>query len=562
MLWTFPSGAPIEQEPLVADQDIFVINTAGDLSSARPDDGQPRWTISTQGGRLVSDQRQARSISGRTTSTCSSSIARPGGCWSTPAQTHLRAGLNLREYDLNIVNRFNDRLYFATTSGLILASARSGCRSPGRSATRSAAVRLHPAGGAQGRRRRPAAAESQPATDAGGRAGREPRPMPTRRRARRRRTSPTPRRRPTKEPESSERIRPDSPGLAECLRQARPGRAGPGPGGRGGRPAGQRRHPDGAGRGRARGRPRSPTTPASPRSSAAGSRRSIPSSTAESSPAATSPGDLAALEAQGIDADRPGGREPLSVRGDDRPARRHVRRGGREHRHRRPEPDPGGGQEPRARRRPDRPRPVPGLDRRRSASTAGRPWRIAVGLAAGRLRADRRATTGPIADYLAGASRRRRPEPSAVSRHALDLGFDAPVRRSATARTPTSGPRSMSSRRRAARTWRRPTVLHGKELSYNNLLDLDSALRLIRQFAEPAAMHPQAQQPLRRRRRPTDLAEAFELAYEGDPVSAFGGIVGLNRPVDRATAERLCVARPVHRGDRRPRLRRRRPRAA
>ena len=52
---------------------------------------------------------------------------------------------------------------------------------------------------------------------------------------------------------------------------------------------------------------------------------------------------------------------------------------------------------------------------------------------------------------------------------------------------------------------------------------------------------PQAQQPLRRGRRPATLAEAFELAYEGDPVSAFGGIVGLNRPVDRATAERLCV---------------------
>ena len=43
------------------------------------------------------------------------------------------------------------------------------------------------------------------------------------------------------------------------------------------------------------------------------------------------------------------------------------------------------------------------------------------------------------------------------------------------------------------------------------------------------------------RRSPTTLAEAFELAYEGDPVSAFGGIVGLNRPVDRATAERLVV---------------------
>ncbi len=82
-------------------------------------------------------------------------------------------------------------------------------------------------------------------------------------------------------------------------------------------------------------------------------------------------------------------------------------------------------------------------------------------------------------------------------------------------------------------------VLHGKELSYNNLLDLDSALRLIRLFAEPAACLLKHNNPCGAAVAES-LAEAFELAYEGDPVSAFGGIVGLNRPVDRATAERLC----------------------
>ncbi len=84
-------------------------------------------------------------------------------------------------------------------------------------------------------------------------------------------------------------------------------------------------------------------------------------------------------------------------------------------------------------------------------------------------------------------------------------------------------------------------VLHGKELSYNNLLDLDSALRLIRNFAEPAATILKHNNPCGAAVADT-LAEAFELAYEGDPVSAFGGIVGVNRRVDRATAERLCVA--------------------
>jgi len=84
-------------------------------------------------------------------------------------------------------------------------------------------------------------------------------------------------------------------------------------------------------------------------------------------------------------------------------------------------------------------------------------------------------------------------------------------------------------------------MLHGKELSYNNLLDLDSALRVVRNFAEPAATILKHNNPCGAAIA-ENLPEAFELAYEGDPVSAFGGIVGLNRRVDRATAERLCVA--------------------
>jgi len=82
-------------------------------------------------------------------------------------------------------------------------------------------------------------------------------------------------------------------------------------------------------------------------------------------------------------------------------------------------------------------------------------------------------------------------------------------------------------------------VLHGKELSYNNMLDLDSALRLIRMFAEPAACILKHNNPCGAAVA-VDLATAFERAYEGDPVSAFGGIVGLNRPVDLATAQRMC----------------------
>jgi phosphoribosylaminoimidazolecarboxamide formyltransferase/IMP cyclohydrolase len=80
---------------------------------------------------------------------------------------------------------------------------------------------------------------------------------------------------------------------------------------------------------------------------------------------------------------------------------------------------------------------------------------------------------------------------------------------------------------------------HGKELSYNNLLDLDSGLRLVRQFADPAACILKHNNPCGAALAALP-AEAFERAYEGDPVSAYGGIVALNRPVDRATALRMC----------------------
>ncbi|HEV3145475.1 MAG TPA: bifunctional phosphoribosylaminoimidazolecarboxamide formyltransferase/IMP cyclohydrolase [Gemmataceae bacterium] len=81
-------------------------------------------------------------------------------------------------------------------------------------------------------------------------------------------------------------------------------------------------------------------------------------------------------------------------------------------------------------------------------------------------------------------------------------------------------------------------VLHGKELSYNNLLDLDSALNLVREFAEPAAVVLKHNNPCGAAVAAT-LEQAFDKAYEGDPLSAFGGILGFNRALDEATALRI-----------------------
>lgn len=84
-------------------------------------------------------------------------------------------------------------------------------------------------------------------------------------------------------------------------------------------------------------------------------------------------------------------------------------------------------------------------------------------------------------------------------------------------------------------SWRK---LHGKELSYNNLLDMDACLDILREFRKPAAC-------VIKHNNPCGIAEdknparALAHAIECDPLSSFGGIVGLNRPCDSETARLL-----------------------
>jgi phosphoribosylaminoimidazolecarboxamide formyltransferase/IMP cyclohydrolase len=82
------------------------------------------------------------------------------------------------------------------------------------------------------------------------------------------------------------------------------------------------------------------------------------------------------------------------------------------------------------------------------------------------------------------------------------------------------------------------TQLHGKELSYNNLLDTDAAWGLAVDFDEPCVAIIKHTNPAGVAVADA-LADAYDRALAGDPVSAFGGIVATNRPVDVATAERI-----------------------
>jgi phosphoribosylaminoimidazolecarboxamide formyltransferase/IMP cyclohydrolase len=83
--------------------------------------------------------------------------------------------------------------------------------------------------------------------------------------------------------------------------------------------------------------------------------------------------------------------------------------------------------------------------------------------------------------------------------------------------------------------------LHGKELSYNNLLDLDAAWELARDFAEPAAVLVKHNNPCGAATAER-LADAYAQAHAADPVSAFGGIVAVNRPLDAETARAIAGA--------------------
>ncbi len=81
--------------------------------------------------------------------------------------------------------------------------------------------------------------------------------------------------------------------------------------------------------------------------------------------------------------------------------------------------------------------------------------------------------------------------------------------------------------------------LQGKELSYNNLVDLDAAWQLIQEFDRPASAIIKHTNPCGCAEQET-LADSYRKAFEADPVSAFGGVLAFNRELDEETAREIA----------------------
>jgi phosphoribosylaminoimidazolecarboxamide formyltransferase/IMP cyclohydrolase len=85
--------------------------------------------------------------------------------------------------------------------------------------------------------------------------------------------------------------------------------------------------------------------------------------------------------------------------------------------------------------------------------------------------------------------------------------------------------------------------VQGKELSYNNLADLDAAVRAVFELDGPGAVIVKHANPCGAAIHPAGLAEAYELALSADPTSSYGGILALNRPVTDRDAQAIIASK-------------------
>jgi outer membrane protein assembly factor BamB len=123
--WSHATGAPVEQEPLVARDDVYVMNTAGTLFSLDAKSGLLHWTLSTGGGRLLSVGEKRVYLESPFRDLYI--VDRQGGTIVADARAvRDRGGLNLREFEITPTNTLNGRIFLGSNSGMIVCLREQG----------------------------------------------------------------------------------------------------------------------------------------------------------------------------------------------------------------------------------------------------------------------------------------------------------------------------------------------------------------------------------------------------------------------------------------------------
>jgi outer membrane protein assembly factor BamB len=127
--WSYPTSSPVNQQPLVAKNEVYVINNRGGLFCFDAETGKARWTLETGGGRLlaVTETRVFLETGFRDLFI----VDRQTGAMAFDARAvRERAGLDVRQFNLTPTNPLTGRIYLASSSGMIVCLRELGRLKP------------------------------------------------------------------------------------------------------------------------------------------------------------------------------------------------------------------------------------------------------------------------------------------------------------------------------------------------------------------------------------------------------------------------------------------------
>jgi outer membrane protein assembly factor BamB len=116
--WNYSTGAPVDQEPLVGNDDVYVMNAEGTLNAIEIKTGRVRWTIETGGGRLLSVGEKRVYLESHDRDLFI--VDRQTGTTIASPRAVRERGVDVREFTVTPTNHLTGRIYLASTSGLLI----------------------------------------------------------------------------------------------------------------------------------------------------------------------------------------------------------------------------------------------------------------------------------------------------------------------------------------------------------------------------------------------------------------------------------------------------------